>query len=311
VGKLVLLLADGKTANVRLDKERVTIGRRADNDVCLPYSAVSSEHAAVVTVLGDSFLEDLHSTNGTVVNGSLVTTRRLLRDHDDIDIGGQRLVYLADDGGSLAPVAEVPAGTPARREADRGRRSAGVATAGPLRDALSPQPPPGASAEHRYAALAPRIPPPDTVDAIDPVAAAAPGPAREAGVSAGASASPPHGEAAIPAAVERRPAPEAPAHARSEPPAALSASLRVRTGPRAGLDVALTNEETLVGRIGVQVAAIRRADGGFRVVPIDGAVPPLVNGIAVPAAGVALRPGDVLEVAGARLELAVQDVAAG
>ena len=49
-------------------KERITIGRRADNDICLPYPAVSGEHAAIVTILADSFLEDLGSTNGTLVN---------------------------------------------------------------------------------------------------------------------------------------------------------------------------------------------------------------------------------------------------
>jgi predicted component of type VI protein secretion system len=309
VGKLVLLLADGKTANVRLDKERVTIGRRADNDVCLPYSAVSSEHAAVVTVLGDSFLEDLHSTNGTLVNGSLITTRRLLRDGDDVDIGGQRLVYLVDDAGSLAPVPEVPAGTPARREADRGRRSTGMATAGPLRDGL-PLAPPAFVADDRVSAPLPPEAAANAFPAIAPFAAAA-DPAGDAGTSAGASADPRRGEAAVPAAVDRRPAPEARAHARGERPAIASALICVRTGPRAGVAVALANEETLVGRIGVQVVAIRRDDGGFHVVPVDGAVPPLVNGIAIPAAGIALRPGDVLEVAGARLELAVQDVLAG
>jgi len=55
VGKLVLFLADGTTTDVPLDRERITIGRRADNDVCLPYPAVSGEHAAVVTILADSW----------------------------------------------------------------------------------------------------------------------------------------------------------------------------------------------------------------------------------------------------------------
>ena len=53
MGKLVLYLADGTLLHVPLDKERITIGRRADNDVCLPYPAVSGEHAAVVTILAD------------------------------------------------------------------------------------------------------------------------------------------------------------------------------------------------------------------------------------------------------------------
>ena len=70
MGKLVLYLADGTTLDIRLARERITIGRRADNDVCLPYPAVSGEHAAVVTILSDSFLEDLGSTNGSQLDGS-------------------------------------------------------------------------------------------------------------------------------------------------------------------------------------------------------------------------------------------------
>ncbi len=81
MGKLVLYLADGTTMDVPLDKERIIIGRRADNDVCLPYPAVSGEHAAVVTILADSFLEDLGSTNGTLVNGKAIA-KHFLSDHD-------------------------------------------------------------------------------------------------------------------------------------------------------------------------------------------------------------------------------------
>ena len=86
MGKLVLYLPDGTVHDIVLDKERLSIGRRPDNDVCLPYPAVSGEHAAVVNILDDSFLEDLGSTNGTLVNGKPVV-KHFLRDNDLIDIG--------------------------------------------------------------------------------------------------------------------------------------------------------------------------------------------------------------------------------
>ena len=66
MGKLVLHLPDGSTREFPLERERLTIGRRADNDICLPFPAVSGEHASVVTILDDSFLEDL----GTSRRGS-------------------------------------------------------------------------------------------------------------------------------------------------------------------------------------------------------------------------------------------------
>ena len=100
MGKIVLYLADGTTLDITLARERITIGRRADNDVCLPYPAVSGEHAAIVTILSDSFLEDLGSTNGTLVNGKPIA-KHFLRDRDQIDIGRQKLVYVADESVQL------------------------------------------------------------------------------------------------------------------------------------------------------------------------------------------------------------------
>ena len=96
MAKLVLLVPNGTTMDVPLRRERVTLGRRADNDVCLPNLAVSGEHAAVVTLLTDSFLEDLGSTNGTLVNGKPIA-KYLLRDGDQIDIGRHKLLYFVDD----------------------------------------------------------------------------------------------------------------------------------------------------------------------------------------------------------------------
>jgi hypothetical protein len=102
VGKLVLKLPDGRTRDIPLDRERITIGRRPDNDVCLPYPAVSGEHAAVLTILDDSFLEDLGSTNGTLVNGKRIA-KHFLRDGDEIDVGQQVLVYRDDVSGAARP----------------------------------------------------------------------------------------------------------------------------------------------------------------------------------------------------------------
>src|SRR5450755_2181920 len=102
MSKLVLHIEDGSTIDIPLDQERVTIGRRADNDVCLPNLAVSGEHAAVVTILADSFLEDLGSTNGTLVNGSPIS-KHLLRDSDQIDVGRHIMVFCVDEDTVLAP----------------------------------------------------------------------------------------------------------------------------------------------------------------------------------------------------------------
>ena len=120
MGKLVLRLPGGGTREYALERERTTIGRRADNDVCLPFPAVSGEHAAVVTILDDSFLEDLNSTNGTLVNGKAIT-KHFLRDRDEIDIGRQKLVYCTGEfAGSLAADHAPEAADARRKDAARG-----------------------------------------------------------------------------------------------------------------------------------------------------------------------------------------------
>lgn len=52
---------------VELPPGRITIGRRVDNDVVLPDPTVSGHHAAVDNVDGRVVVEDLGSTNGTLV----------------------------------------------------------------------------------------------------------------------------------------------------------------------------------------------------------------------------------------------------
>ena len=86
MGKLVLFLADGTTLDIPLDRERTTIGRRPGTDVCLPYAAVSGEHAVIVTSARGSTIEDLGSTNGTLVNGERVD-QSVLRTGDTLTIG--------------------------------------------------------------------------------------------------------------------------------------------------------------------------------------------------------------------------------
>ena len=71
---------------IPLDHERFSIGRKEDNDLRLEQATVSGHHLVIVTLLGDSFLEDLNSTNGTRVNG-LPTMRHALVDGDQFQVG--------------------------------------------------------------------------------------------------------------------------------------------------------------------------------------------------------------------------------
>lgn len=95
MSKLVLYGENGSTKDFAIDRERMTIGRRAHCDIHLDGSAVSGDHAVIITLGGDSFLEDLQSTNGTLVNKKIVQ-KCVLHDGDEIRIAGFKLVYARD-----------------------------------------------------------------------------------------------------------------------------------------------------------------------------------------------------------------------
>lgn len=100
MSKLVITDTNGLVTERELDKERITIGRQAGNDIVLSDKAVSGRHAAIVTILDDSFLEDLESTNGTQVNGQPVT-KHALAHGDVITLGRNSVRFLnEDEGGS-------------------------------------------------------------------------------------------------------------------------------------------------------------------------------------------------------------------
>lgn len=93
--KLILSMNGVVLQEYVLDKEHMTIGRKPHNEIVIDNLAVSGEHAAIVTILNDSFLEDLDSTNGTMVNGATIK-KHFLQNNDVIEIGKYKLKYLND-----------------------------------------------------------------------------------------------------------------------------------------------------------------------------------------------------------------------
>ena len=264
MAKLVLFLPDGTTLDVLLERERTTLGRRADNDICLPNLAVSGEHAVVVTILADSFLEDLKSTNGTLVNGEPVT-KHFLRDRDQIDIGRHKLIYCVDDDASTE--SERLQGMTRVMERDFGGR---VDMAKPFVKKQEPAVAKAPSSAKSAATAPPRKAAPAGAAVIEPPP---PPDARDA-------------EATMP----------------PMPPPITGPAIKFLSSARAGTAIALTKPETTVGRPGVQVASIIQTNGRHRLKPLEGVSPPTLNGQPVGTDGAELSPGDTIEIAGTRLE---------
>jgi hypothetical protein len=90
-----VLVVDGPGTRHQLTTGRNVIGRGTEADIRLPDTGVSRKHVDVVLDGGVATVEDLGSTNGTLVNGRRVS-RQALADGDVIRIGHSVLVYRQD-----------------------------------------------------------------------------------------------------------------------------------------------------------------------------------------------------------------------
>ena len=105
MAKLILSMDGLVLKEIALTKERTTIGRKPHNDIQIDNLAVSGEHAVIVTILQDSFLEDLGSTNGTVVNGQPIK-KHFLQNNDIIELGKYKLKYVNEAVAGQAKAAD-------------------------------------------------------------------------------------------------------------------------------------------------------------------------------------------------------------
>ena len=231
MAKLVLTLNGAVQGEFELDQERFTIGRKPENDIQIDNLAVSGKHSMIITILDDSFLEDLGSTNGTYVNAKLVK-KHALKDGDVIAIGKHELKYLnenaSDDEDEFEKTMIIKPGS----------ASAAVAAAQAAENA-------GAAAE----------------------------PTPQAGAPA-ASGGMPLGR------------------------------LTVLNGPIAGKELELTKALITLGKPGTQVAVISRRPQGYFLTHIEssGGFFPVVNGAEIGAKAYQLKDGDLIELAGIKME---------
>jgi len=283
MAKLILSMDGLVLKEIPLTKERTTIGRKPHNDIQIDNLAVSGEHAVIVTILNDSFLEDLGSTNGTVVNGNPVK-KHFLQNNDVVELGKYKLKFIGDAAPAAAgekadfektmvlrPSTMKAAAEQARSAAGSGSPAGGAQAAVAQRQAAVQQ----AAASAAATGIADK-------DAVKPAPAAAPAPAP----------------AAAPAAT---PAPAAAPAAAPRPGQPLGA-IQLLSGANAGKELELTKPLTTLGKPGVQVAVLTRRPQGYFITHVEGASRPTVNGQAIGAAPHSLKDHDVIELAGVKME---------
>lgn len=92
MAKLYLKFEQAVLKEFLLGDQPVTIGRLPDNTVHIDNPAVSGHHARITKEGGRYFLEDLHSTNHTYINGQPIT-RAALKDGDTALIAKHTVVF--------------------------------------------------------------------------------------------------------------------------------------------------------------------------------------------------------------------------
>src|ERR1700704_1322881 len=96
MAELIVKYPDRAPDHFPLGRLRITIGRSARNDLCVPDPFASRVHAEVRREGDEYFLQDLGSANGTLYNGSSVQGNITLTPGGRIQIGETELIF--DDG---------------------------------------------------------------------------------------------------------------------------------------------------------------------------------------------------------------------
>lgn len=95
MAKIVVTFNGLVQKEISILKPRLTIGRRPTNDIPIDHLTVSGQHAVIDTTSTGSFVLDLGSTNGTMVNGQPIK-KHLLQHDDVIDVGKYKLRFQAE-----------------------------------------------------------------------------------------------------------------------------------------------------------------------------------------------------------------------
>lgn len=276
MAKLFFLLDGNSMGEFTLDTERITIGRRPSNQIHIDNLAVSGEHAVIVTIGNDSFLEDLNSTNGTMVNGEPI--KKYVLQHDDvIEFGKYQLRY----------VNEKQVNAP---------HNDGFEPTMMLMPSKQPKPAREKSIVEKLTE--------EKITAEKPVleAAAIQQASVEAAIENSIVSSEINDSAEISKSALDKSITEKPINKITPAPTIAPARLQVSNGASAGRELVLNKTMTTLGKPGSQVAVINKRPNGYFITHVGGNSLPMVNGQTIGLQAHALNHGDVIELAGTKME---------
>lgn len=93
-----IIVVDGPNTRSALHEGKNVIGRGSSCDVKVTDTGVSRQHAEIIVTGPNAIVQDLNSTNGTLVNGRKISNQRLTHG-DVVRLGHSVLVYRYETGG--------------------------------------------------------------------------------------------------------------------------------------------------------------------------------------------------------------------
>ncbi|NOX76061.1 MAG: FHA domain-containing protein [Gammaproteobacteria bacterium] len=93
--KLILTLDGEIIKEYPVGDESISIGRKHGNDIQLNDLTVSGRHSLFTSIPNQAFVEDLGSTNGTLVNGNHIK-KTTLKHGDVIQVGHHQFTFLTE-----------------------------------------------------------------------------------------------------------------------------------------------------------------------------------------------------------------------
>lgn len=86
-GTLTILSGERPGRLIEIDGSELVVGRTDDSTLRIDDESLSRKHARFFRLMGNHYVTDLQSTNGTFVNGAKVTTPTQLADGDRVQLG--------------------------------------------------------------------------------------------------------------------------------------------------------------------------------------------------------------------------------
>ncbi|NPD26165.1 FHA domain-containing protein [Corallococcus sp. AB004] len=124
--KLVVVAGPMEGEEFALSELEYTVGRSADNPICIQDTSVSRKHVTLRKESSGWMVSDMGSGNGTILNGEPIAEETLLANGDVITLGDSELRY-EDTANSTAKV-QAPTGSRPRPSTAAGRAPTAVPT---------------------------------------------------------------------------------------------------------------------------------------------------------------------------------------